>query len=422
MTASHGAMRRRAGAARTDATEVAPAAGFGAAAAPSVSPASDMPFVLVGAGETLVAGGALSSVAEGPEPLGARVRRLLAEGEGPDLVVGALPFGAQAPAHLYRPAALSRHPGRGGFAAAMPLPRRAESLRPARWQVTPEPPLAAYQAAVAAALARMSQGGEGLRKIVLSRSLKIIADRPLDSAALLRALAQDASVTAFCVPLPSTGAPRALVGATPELLVSRRGARVTSHPLAGSSRRAREAGADHAAAQALLGSEKDRREHREVVAAILDQLAPHCTDLAVPGEPELTSTASMWHLGTPITGRLREASLSALDLALLLHPTPAVCGTPRGAAARAIAELEGYERGFYAGAVGWCAASGDGDWHVAIRCAELSGREARLYAGAGIVAGSDPVAEGEETSAKFAALLTALGIDENGVPVTEDRA
>ncbi|MDQ0346397.1 isochorismate synthase [Ancylobacter vacuolatus] len=422
MTVSHGAMRWRAGAARTDSFEAAPAPGRVADAAPSLSPAPAMPFVLASTGETLVARGWLESVAEGLEPPGARVRRLLAGGEGPRLVVGALPFAAQVPAHLYRPAELSRRPGRSDLASSFPLPRRAESARPARWQVTPEPTLAAYEAAVAAALVRMAQSQEGLRKIVLSRSLKILADRPIDAAALLRALARDVSVAAFCVPLPSAGAPRVLVGATPELLVSKRGRDVTSHPLAGSSRRARAAAADRAAAQALLGSEKDRREHREVVEAILDQLAPHCTDLAAPGEPELTSTASMWHLGTPIAGRLRDDTLSALDLALLLHPTPAVCGTPRAAAARAIAELEGYERGFYAGAVGWCEASGDGDWHVAIRCAELSGCEARLSAGAGIVAGSDPAAEGEETSAKFAALLTALGIDEKGAPLMEERA
>ncbi|WP_245261590.1 isochorismate synthase MenF [Ancylobacter sp. FA202] len=421
MTASHGAMRRRAGAARMDAFEAAPAESADGISA-SLSTVPDMPFVLASTGETLVARGMLASVAEGPEPLGARVRRLLAEAEGPDLVVGALPFAAQGPAHLYRPAELSRGAERSGFASSFPRPGRGESLRPARWQVTPEPTLAAYEAAVAAALARMAQGGEGLRKIVLSRSLKIIADRPIDAAALLHVLAQDVSVSAFCVPLPSAGAPRVLVGATPELLVSKRGRDITSHPLAGSSRRARDVSVDRAAAQALLGSEKDRREHREVVEAILDQLAPHCEALAAPGEPELNSTASMWHLGTRIDGRLRDDTLSALDLALLLHPTPAVCGTPRAAAAWAIAELEGYERGFYAGAVGWCEASGDGDWHVAIRCAELSGCEARLSAGAGIVAGSDPAAEGEETSAKFAALLTALGIDENGIPLAEDRA
>ncbi|WP_428031782.1 isochorismate synthase [Ancylobacter sp.] len=384
-----------------------------------------LPFALVSAHETLVARGCAGLIEAGPESVGVRARRLLdAAIDAPALLVGALPFRAEVPVHLYRPAELSRSPGRARLAAAFPPPalvRPAARVAP-RWQVTPEPSLAAYRSAVANALARMAGGTDDPRKIVLSRSLKLVADRSIDASALLRALSEDASVTAFCVPLGAGPSPRTLVGASPELLVSRRGATVTSHPLAGSARRARDPEADRAAADALLASEKDRREHREVVEAILDQLAPHCAELAVPEAPELTSTASMWHLGTPIAGRLRETGLQALDLALLLHPTPAVCGTPRLPAARAIAELEGYERGFYAGAVGWCDAAGDGDWHVAIRCAELAGREARLYAGAGIVAGSDPEAEGEETSAKFAALLTALGIDEQGRSLAEDVA
>ncbi|HEY9216058.1 MAG TPA: chorismate-binding protein, partial [Ancylobacter sp.] len=211
-------------------------------------------------------------------------------------------------------------------------------------------------------------------------------------------------------------------GATPELLIAKTGAAILSHPLAGSAQRLRDASADRAAAEGLRASEKDNREHAEVVSAILDQLAPYCAELGAPEGTQLVPTASMWHLGTRIVGRLRDAGTPAVELASLLHPTPAVCGTPREAAAKAIAELEGYDRGFYAGAVGWCGASGDGVWHVAIRCAEIAGHEARLYAGAGIVRGSDPVAEGEETSAKFAALLRALGIDEDGHPLPEDAA
>ncbi|MBB3771021.1 isochorismate synthase [Angulomicrobium tetraedrale] len=395
-----------------------------------------LPFALVSSGETLVGKGCLGLVAEGDEPLGARVRAHLAasaafRGPAPDIVVGALPYEPGAPAHLFQPAELSRSAGRACFAAAFPPPAlvRPPPARPPHMCIAAEPPLAAYRAAVAEALVRMqaSEGapmGEVLRKIVLSRSLRLSSDRPIDASTLLRALARDAGVTAFCVPL--AGAPqtpgRALVGATPELLVARQGTVVTSHPLAGSARRRREASADRAAAQALLASDKDRREHGEVVTAILDQLAPHCVDLGTPVGIGLTATASMWHLGTRITGRLRRTELSAIDLAVLLHPTPAVCGTPRALAARAIAELEGYDRGFYSGAVGWCDGAGDGTWHVALRCAEVAGHEARLYAGAGIVPGSDPVSEGEETSAKFAAMLQALGIDEDGRPLTEDGA
>ncbi|MCS0496769.1 isochorismate synthase [Ancylobacter sp. MQZ15Z-1] len=388
-----------------------------------------LPFALVSDRETVVGKGSLGVVAPGTAPLEARVRALLAaRPEGPRLVLGALPFDAGAPAHLFQPAEVARSGSRACFAAAFPPPAlvRPASAHPAsgaprRWTAHAEPSLAAYRAAVAEALRRLERGDEGLRKVVLSRSLRLACDRPIETSHVLRALAEDPLVTAYCVPLPEreAGHARALVGATPELLVSRQGTQVLSRPLAGSARRSPDAGEDRAAAEALSASDKDRREHREVVTAILDQLAPYCAELGTPDGTSLTSTATMWHLGTRIVGRLRDPSVSSVELATRLHPTPAVCGTPREAAAKLIAELEGYDRGFYAGAVGWCDEAGDGAWHVAIRCAEIEGGQARLYAGAGIVPGSDPVAEGEETSAKFAALLRALGVGEEDVPAED---
>ena len=130
------------------------------------------------------------------------------------------------------------------------------------------------------------------------------------------------------------------------------------------------------------------------------------------------STASMWHLGSTIEGTLRDPDVTALDIALDLHPTPAVCGTPFAPALDLIRALAPFERAYYSGAVGWSDANGDGEWHVAIRCAEISGRTARLFAGAGIVAGSDPVQEAAETAAKFTALRTALGIDDHATVST----
>ena len=121
----------------------------------------------------------------------------------------------------------------------------------------------------------------------------------------------------------------------------------------------------------------------------------------------------MWHLGTRIEGRLRDDSTPSVLLASALHPTPAVCGMPMARAADLIRKLEPVARDFYAGAVGWCDANGDGAWYVAIRCAEISGRQARLYAGAGIVPGSDPMAEAAETGAKFGAFLAALGLPQD---------
>ncbi|QIB34850.1 isochorismate synthase [Ancylobacter pratisalsi] len=390
--------------------------------------APSLPFALVSDRETVVGKGCLGIVAPGAGALEGRVRGYFAaRPEGPRLLLGALPFSAGAREHLYQPADVVRGAGRAGFAAAFPPPALVRSPVPARtWTVVPEPPVAAYRAAVAQALEHLARGDEGLRKVVLSRSLRLTSDRPIDCFEVLRGLAEDPAVTAYCVPLAARdGSPasaRVLVGATPELLLAKDGASVTSRPLAGSARRSADAGADRAAAQALSASDKDRREHREVVTAILDQLAPYCAELGTPEGTSLTSTASMWHLGTRIVGRLRDASVSSVELAARLHPTPAVCGTPRAAAAKLIAELEGYDRGFYAGAVGWCEEGGNGAWHVAIRCAEIEGAGARLYAGAGIVPGSDPAGEGEETAAKFAALLRALGVSEQYAAGVEDAA
>ncbi|WP_236638426.1 chorismate-binding protein [Mangrovicoccus ximenensis] len=158
--------------------------------------------------------------------------------------------------------------------------------------------------------------------------------------------------------------------------------------------------ADAAAAAGLAGSDKDRREHAIVVEYILDTLAPFCRSLGTPEGTRLTSTRSMWHLGTPIEGVLKDEGLPSAVLAARLHPTPAVCGLPCNRAEELIRKLEPVPRDYYAGAVGWTDAHGDGAWHVAIRCAEICGAEARLYAGAGIVPGSDPEAEVAETGGR----------------------
>jgi len=175
------------------------------------------------------------------------------------------------------------------------------------------------------------------------------------------------------------------------------------------------------AAQALLASTKDHDEHRHVVEAIVDGLAPYCSHIDAQPRPALHATASMWHLGTRIHATLKDPQASAAALLAQLHPTPAVCGTPRLAALQRIGELEPVPRGFYAGAVGWLDAQGDGDWYVAIRCARLQGTQLRLFAGAGIVAESQPEAEVAETAAKFAALLNALGVHASA-PTNEPAA
>ncbi len=335
------------------------------------------------------------------------------------LLAGALPFDRAQPAHLIAPQRVVD----AGPAQAWLQRMAAQGAAPAPWALTPQPTRARYEEAVAQALTALRGAGE-LRKVVLARTLRAHSAQPVNPWRLLQRLAGDPGVMRYVVPLPVAAgeAPAWLVGATPELLLSRRGARIVSEPLAGSAPRVGDAAQSQALAEALRGSAKDQQEHRYVVQAIADLLAPLCRQLRVPDAPALHATATMWHLGTHIEGELKDASpdglpaASSAALAALLHPTPAVCGTPRALAAQAIAQLESVPRGFYAGAVGWCDAAGDGDWHVALRCARVQGHEARLFAGAGIVADSVPASEGAETRAKFNAMLNALELDLSALP------
>ncbi|WP_245155728.1 isochorismate synthase [Paracoccus ravus] len=312
------------------------------------------------------------------------------------ILAGALPFRKDREDCLW----LAR-PGMEGPAPALESGRSGGQLR-----IQQDAGAACFANGVRTALARMRDDPE-LRKVVLARTLSITSREELDHGRVIDRLAQDPMATAFRVPLPEG---RALVGATPELLIQKRGDRIASLPLAGSARRFADPSEDAASCMALARSEKDRREHALVVEHVLDTLAPYCAALEAPDGTRLTSTHSMWHLGTAIRGRLRDDTIPSPVLAALLHPTPAICGLPVAVAADLIAELEPVDRGFYSGAVGWCDRSGDGAWFVAIRCAEIAGRDARLYAGAGIVPGSDPEAEMAETASKFAALLQALGL------------
>ena len=325
---------------------------------------------------------------------------------GPELLVGALPFDPHADDALYQPARFSA-PGTGALPASLGTLVAAAELPPAR----------DYADAVArcvAALKAAPDDADALRKVVLARGLRVEGSAPIDPHGLAVKLGSDASVTTYVVPLPVAAgeAPAWLVGATPELLVSRRGRNVVSHPLAGSARRTGHAAEDQRRTEALLASDKDLHEHRFVVEAILDGLAPLCGQLQAPPRPSLQTTATMLHLATRITGTLKDPGVSSATLAGLLHPTPAVCGTPRLPALQAIRDLEPFDRGFYAGAVGWTDAAGDGDWYVAIRCARVQGNAMHLFAGAGIVADSQPALEVDETAAKFMALRNAIGIDD----------
>jgi isochorismate synthase len=265
------------------------------------------------------------------------------------------------------------------------------------------PPADAYEEAVREAVARIRRGE--MRKVVLARTIEVIAERELDPRLLagrLRAVDPDA----YTFAVPTDGG--VLVGASPELLVSRRSRDVRSNPLAGSAPRSGDPEEDRANADALIGSSKEREEHAIVVDAVAETLRPFCEELVWDPEPVLRETPNVWHLSTRFSGVLRDPAPTALDLVAALHPTPAVAGEPREAALEAIAALELFERGHYAGPIGWVDAEGDGEWAIALRCAELRGDRAVLYAGAGIVGDSDPVRELDETERKFRAFLDAL--------------
>ena len=270
-------------------------------------------------------------------------------------------------------------------------------------QVREVPTAAVYEDAVRAATERIRDGE--LRKVVLARTIEVEAGRELDPRRLahrLRAVNPDA----FTFAMPTHGG--VLVGASPELLVARHGSVVTSNPLAGSAPRSGDPDEDRANAEALRASPKNREEHQIVVDAVAETLLPVCDELAWDPEPVLLETPNVWHLSTRFRGVLRAPAPTVIELVTALHPTPAVGGTPTAAALAAIRDLEPIDRGLYAGPVGWVDAAGDGEWAIALRCALLRGSHATLYAGAGIVAASEPAAEADETDRKFRAFLDAL--------------
>jgi isochorismate synthase len=319
---------------------------------------------------------------------------------GLGVAMGALPYDGSCDAVIQLPERVVRGVSRYGTIAPQP-----------DWAITalvPDPLPVEYEAAVERALAAIDAGD--VEKVVLARTLIVQADRPIDAPLVARRLnAEEPGAFVFLVALP--GGASHLVGASPELVVRRRGRKVFSDPLAGTARRSPDRSRDREIAQQLLDAVKEQREHRLVAEAVADGLAPFCSKLVVDNEATVTSTATLWHLHTAIKGTLKPDAPDALTIAAALHPTPAVCGTPQAAAAELIDRLEPFDRRFFAGLVGWVDALGDGEWALTLRCAEVSGATARLHAGAGIVAGSEPALEELETEAKFGVGLRALGME-----------
>jgi len=316
------------------------------------------------------------------------------------LVTGLVPFD-RGPARLLVPATVRRSgPFTGGIVA------RGRAVGP-RLRLTAIPSRQAYAGMVAEAVQRIETSA--VTKVVLARTLDVESNDQIDVATLVRNLAAATSHGyVFSAELPGD---RLLVGGSPELMVRRVGRHVSTQPMAGSLPRSDEPDEDLARAAMLVESDKDRHEHEVVVDHVHRRLSDIGVRVDRPDRPSVVGTPTVWHLATRLTAELPDPAPSSLAVALALHPTPAIGGTPTAAAVRLINELEPFDRGYYGGMVGWMDAHGDGEWALSLRCAEVSGRRARLYAGAGIVAGSDPEREAAETDAKFATMLQALGVD-----------
>ena len=324
---------------------------------------------------------------------------------------GALPFDRAAPATLLVPAVVEGHTAEGTrWITAVtgaeddfgpPVGSAADRAAASAGEVTVRSvrPSDEWCGAVAAATARISAGE--LTKVVLARELHLHADAPFDAEVVLDRLEQlYPTALRYCVD--------GFVGASPELLVSRVGDIVRAQPMAGTTARTGEPEADQRRAAELLASAKNRVEHQITIDMVHDTLLPWCSYLDAEPAPTVVAAGPVQHLATVVEGRLSRPAPSVLELVGALHPTPAVGGWPQQPAIELIGQLEGADRGRYAGPVGWVDAQGNGAWAVGIRGVELDGCDARLFAGVGVVADSDPVAELAETRAKAQSLLSVL--------------
>ena len=371
-----------------------------------------------------------AAVAEVADRLAAIQRSGDVAGPGTGAVaLGALPFVRDAPGSLVVPrVVIGRRdgeawittivrPGDGPSATRLAGTMAADALggftdprpAPSQFTLTSVMDHDAWGDLVAGAVARIDDGALG--KVVLARRVDVTANRPfVTSEVLSRLLALYPACMVFRVD--------GFLGASPELLIERRGAHVASHPLAGTIGRSGDLATDEALIAGLLASPKERREHAYVIEGLRRTLGPVCDSLDVPDKPTVLELRNVSHLATRLSGVLSAVPdgpghpglsvPSALQLVARVHPTPAVGGTPTDEAVAYIGEVEGFDRGRYAGPVGWMDAHGDGSWAIGLRSADVDGDHASIYAGAGVVAGSQPGKELEETQLKLQALLAAL--------------
>ncbi|MCZ4673053.1 isochorismate synthase EntC [Citrobacter sedlakii] len=325
-----------------------------------------------------------------------------AQGIANPIMVGAIPFDTRQPSALFIPEAWETFSRQEKQQASRYFTGH-QSLNVTERRAIPDQDTFESMVARAAALTATPD----VDKVVLSRLIDITADAEIDSGALLeRLVAQNPVSYNFHVPLEDGGV---LLGASPELLLRKEGERFSSLPLAGSARRQPDDVLDREAGNRLLASEKDRHEHDLVTQAMKTVLRDRSSELHLPSSPQLITTPTLWHLGTPFEGKAN-AGENALTLACLLHPTPALSGFPHQAAIKLIAELEPFDRDLFGGIVGWCDADGNGEWVVTIRCAKLHKNKVRLFAGAGIVPASSPVGEWRETGVKLSTMLNVFGL------------
>lgn len=242
-----------------------------------------------------------------------------------------------------------------------------------------------------------------LEKIVLSQSVDCFFDKPIEPKFFIKSLLQkNPNAYNFIVPLQNCSF---IFGASPELLLSKQDVSIHSNPLAGSRPKSNDINYNNAIKQQLSISQKDQNEHNLVVKSILKKLQPICNNLTLNNTPEILETSTMLHLSTNFHGTLEDKSMSALEIALMLHPTPAICGTPTKLSKEIILNEEGYNREYYTGIVGWMDSKGNGEWVVTIRCGLVNSCKLRLYAGAGIVENSNADDEWQETEDKMKTLL-----------------
>ena len=338
-----------------------------------------------------------------------------APGSGP-VLIGAIPFDSQQPHDFVLPKMLicKSDDGRCWVTTIQDTelhkseltdsdfsPLHAPSATSSSYTVTPGVDVETYLQAVTAARDAVRSGS--ITKAVIARDVFVASSQPIDiHSVLLRLRNTFGSSYQFSVD--------GFVGASPELLVSILHGEVSSHPLAGTAPRTGDPTTDDQLAASLLSSSKNQIEHRIVIDAVHDTLLPWCSYLDWEPEASVVAVANVQHLGTHMSGRLSEPFLHVLDAVYALSPTPALGGHPRDKALKLIADVEGMSRGRYGGAVGWFDSSGNGVWAVSIRCAEYSNNNetARLFAGGGIVADSEPLSELAETQAKLQAMLAAI--------------